>query len=84
LQASRPHRLDRVFDYAEDRAGYLDVHQSTVAVLDSTTDLDTNERADLVIAAIQDTTMRTLIRRLEREPRMRELVATFVVAAVLP
>ena len=84
MQPSRPERLERAFDYAEDRAGYLDMHQATVAVLESTNDLEADERADAVIAAIRNATLRTLARRLEHEPRMRELVASFVVTAALP
>ena len=80
--------MSRVFDYAEDRAAFLDVRDAVAAVLRDTDYLGTfdniEERADLVIVAIRPALERTLTRRLATEPRIRELVAASMVAAVLP
>ena len=84
MQTPRPERLAAAFDYAEDRAGSLDVHQSVVAALEATNDLDNEERADVIVATIRETARRTALRRLGHEARYRELVAGALIAAALP
>ena len=80
----RPQRLSRVFDYAEDRAAFLDVRDAVAEAIDATHDIPTEERADLMIGHLRDIMTRRVIRRLAAEPKYRELVATAMVTAVLP
>jgi len=81
----RPQRLSRVFDYAEDRAAFLDVRDALSEVLDCDGDsLEAEARAERVIVAMRPLLERSLTRRLATEPRIRELVATAMVTAVLP
>ena len=80
----RPQRLSRVFDYAEDRAAFLDVRDAVAEAIDATHDIPTEERAELLVAYLRDGMERTLTRRLATEPRIREMVATAMVTAVLP
>jgi hypothetical protein len=82
--AHQAKRLGRAFDYAEDRAAVLDVREAVAAVLSYDNDETVDERADMIVDALRPVMVRTLTRRLEREPRTRERVATAMVAAVLP
>jgi hypothetical protein len=80
--AHRPERLSRVFEYAEDRAAFLDVREAVAAALEIPT--DTNERAELVLEAMRPIMVRTLARRLEHDAGARDGLAAVMVAAVLP
>ena len=71
-----------MFEYAEDRAAFLDVREAVASALEVPT--DTDERAALVLDALRPIMVRTLARRLERDAATRDGLAAVMVAAVLP
>lgn len=90
---TRPDRLAAIFDYAEDRAAYLDVREAVTAALDAF-DRDTlhvvplepelaRERGDFVVTAARAAMGRVLIRRLETQPRIREALAAVVMGGFI-
>lgn len=88
IYANRPDRLAAVFDYAEDRASYLDIRESVARAAGAydaeplAVELEAR-RADEIIAAFRSSTVRVLARQLE-DPARRAGLAGALVAAVLP
>lgn len=90
MQTYTPHpdRLAAVFDYADGRAGYLDIRESVERVAgaydpEPIAPEAAAERADAIIAAVHEATVRALTRCLA-EPKVQAAFAAALVGVVLP
>lgn len=86
--APRPDRLAAVLDYANDRAGYLDVRERVERAVGAYDPEPVSpelaaERAEAVIAAVHEATAIVLARRLS-DPKVQAAMAASFVAMVVP